>query len=200
MPSRRHALLLAGASFAALALAGCQSAPPPRLTFAELRFNNTPPIIFMAERMEVKDEYVAPMKSPFVEHEAPVSPSRALASWAKDHLAYDASAPKSVRVLIREASLRETPLAVTQGFRGAFTNDQAWNYEGTVDVEISLHNDRGFREASASARMQRTRTLPEKASINDRDKLMYELVETLMRDFSAEMDRNIRQYMPLNVR
>ena len=53
-------------------------------------------------------------------------------------------------------------------------------------------------EAQASAR--RSNSMSEKATLNDRDRLIHELVRETMMDVNRELERNIRQYMPLYVR
>ncbi|MCH8213764.1 MAG: hypothetical protein IIC54_06800, partial [Proteobacteria bacterium] len=43
--------------------------------------------------------------------------------------------------------------------------------------------------------VSRSRTLREDASINDRERMWFDLIEALMRDFNAELEKNIRQYL-----
>ncbi len=44
-------------------------------------------------------------------------------------------------------------------------------------------------------RISRSRTLREDATINDRERMWFDLTEALMGDFNAELEKNIRQYV-----
>ncbi len=52
----------------------------------------------------------------------------------------------------------------------------------------------GVVKGSASAKSSRSTTVREDASLNDREKIKFELVEKLMADFNLEMEKNIRRY------
>ena len=41
----------------------------------------------------------------------------------------------------------------------------------------------------------RTRTVREDASLHDRKRIWFEMTEALMKDFNAEMEKNIRQHL-----
>ncbi len=91
--------------------------------------------------------------------------------------------------------MTETRLKVDKSFTGAFTKQQTRRYDAAVEVSLEILDDKGFRKAFANARVMRSRTLREDATINDRERMWFDLTEALMRDFNAELEKNIRQYL-----
>jgi hypothetical protein len=181
-------LLLVG-----LAIAACETAIPvqrlPEITFAHL-----PQLGLDAANVQVVSEYEAPVKAPNIEHLMPTSPEKALKRWVGDRLAAKGIG-NVARFTISDGAVIETPLTVKPGIAGAFKTEQAVRYDATVAGMLEIFDDRGFRKAFASARVSRSRTLGEDASINARDQLWFELVEAVMRDFNVEMERNIRAHV-----
>ncbi len=195
--SRRNALL--GGS-ALLVLAGCQNTPPARPTFPQLTFTHLGQLTFDANKVEVVNEYVPPLKRPNVEHEMPLAPAAAAQRWAADRIHAAGTANRTVRVIIKNASVIETDLRKTPGLRGAFTTDQSEQYDATLEMTVELVNGRGFRDGFASATVRRSRTVPEDMTVNDRDKVYFAMVEGLMVDLNNELTRNISQFMGLYLR
>ena len=62
---------------------------------------------------------------------------------------------------------------------------------------MELRQLRGnFRDGYATAAATRSRSVAENISLNDRERVWYEMVEQMMNDVNAELDRQIRQNMP----
>ncbi len=181
------------AAFFLLFLAGCQT-PPPQTTFAEITFGHETPFTFMVSSISVDAKYRSSMQAPNVEHLAPIPPERALRRWATDRLR-SSGAPGQGRFIVLDASIRESRLPVTEGLRGAFTKDQSSRFDATIEASLELVDERGLRRGFASARVIRSQTIREDATLVDRDKMLFGLVDDLMKDFNREMERNIRQYL-----
>jgi hypothetical protein len=173
-------------------LAACSS-PPPRARFPELTYGHLGLFTFDVEHIEIVSEYKANLAGPNVEHMFPTSPETTLRRWAQDRLAATGSAGRYARFVIQDAKVTEAELPRTQGIRGAFTTDQAQRYDGSLSVLLEIREQRGnFRAGTASAWASRSRTVPEGITINDREKVWFELLEATMNELNAEMDRQIR--------
>lgn len=98
---------------------------------------------------------------------------------------------RTVRFIIRDASVGEERLETEQGIRGFFTDEQAWKYTAHVVAEVQILHDRDVI-ATATTEAYRTKTIGEKASLNEREEVWYALVSALMQDFDAAMAQNIR--------
>jgi hypothetical protein len=180
-------LLLAGA-----ALAACSS-PPPRTRFPELTYGHLGLFTLDVERIEIVSEYKANFGTPNVEHLFPTPPEQTLRRWAQDRLAATGKPGRYGRFVIQDAKVTETPLPRTPGLRGAFTTDQTHRYDGTLSAVLEIREERGnLRAGTASAWANRARTVAEGITINDREKVWFDLLESMMNDLNAEMDRQIR--------
>lgn len=176
-----------------LALAGCQSKPPvqrlPEISFADKR-----PFSLDVGQLEIVPEYVSPAKRPNIEHLMPVSPENATVRWAQDRLR-PMGRSGYARVVIRDARVIEVPLKTDKSFTGLFKEEQAERYDGSLDVAIQILDERHMPVADVVARATRTRTVPEGVSLNERDRVLYEITESMINDINAQMEQLIPSYL-----
>jgi hypothetical protein len=136
------------------------------------------------------------MRAPNVEQEMPMPPARAARQWAFDRLQATGENPYTLLMTIHDASVTEKSLGVQKGIEGAFNTEQAERYDANLDATVELIDpDSRVTLAQASAKVWRYVTLAEDASVNDREKAWFTLVEQLMDDFNARMDNSIHAYM-----
>ena len=176
-----------------LALAACESQPVvqklPELSFADKR-----PFQLNVGQLEIVPEYQPTGRKPNVEHLMPLSPENATVRWAQDRLR-PMGKSGFARVLIKEAKVVEVPLSTDKGFTGMFKDQQSERYEGSLDVAIQILDERHFPIADVVARANRTHTVAEGATLNERDKVLYELSEGLIRDIDTQMESLVRSYL-----
>jgi hypothetical protein len=187
----RRDLLIAGSAALGAGLTACET--PPRQRFADLTYGHFGQFRLDVAAIEIVSEYQSPLAPPHIEHLLPAAPEQTLRRWARDRLVATGAAGYRGRFVITDARVTETKLAKTEGIRGAFTTDQAERYDGAIAAALEIRAERGnFRDGYAAASASRLRTVPEGISINARETVWFELVETLMNDFNAEMERQIR--------
>lgn len=184
---RRLFLSMAAAGLAA----GC-ARPDPTLRFADLTFTGRAPIRLDAATVEVVDAYRMPLADPNVEHRAPLAPSGAAERWARDVLQAAGRQGRAV-FTVDTGSLVESRLQTTGGVTGWFTVDQAERYDATIAGRLELFGGDGRRLGSAQAEASRYQTIAENASLNDRQRLWYSLVEATAKDFAGAIERAIRE-------
>ncbi len=168
-------------------------APLPQLTYGHLGV-----LRLDARTVEIVAEYSPPLTYPNVEHLFPVSPEAALRRWAVDRLQPAGRQAlgdgRRVIVLVKDARVVETRLPRTEGLRGAFTEDQSERYDAVLEVAIEIRSDRAnFRDAFVTARAERSRTVTEGISISARERVWFEITESLMNDLNRELDRQMRE-------
>lgn len=112
---RSAAAPLAALALLVLALAAC-AAPPARPTYPEITWAHLPPFELDVAAVEVVSEYEPPYKEPNVEHLFPVPPGEAARRWADDRIRA-AGTEGRAKVVIKRASVTETPLELTEGVR-----------------------------------------------------------------------------------
>lgn len=174
-----------------LAVAGCASnAPPPR--YPDITFSHLQPIRLDVAEIVYAPRYQAPVGHPNVGHEFPVPPARAAEQWIGDRLVA-AGTHGQARVTIRRAAATETKLKVKEGLKGAFTTDQAWRYDAYIDVAIDAVDPNRGLKAQATTNAHRSRTVPEDASLSEREDVWFAMTETLMRSFNETFEAQIRK-------
>ncbi|HLB80291.1 MAG TPA: hypothetical protein VJJ77_07285 [Dongiaceae bacterium] len=192
--SRRRAmgvLLLA-------AVAAC-STSPKREQFAELTYAHLPPFRLDVAVVDVIDETRPTTAAPNVAHLFPVAPATAAARWAKDRLVAVGTSG-SVRYTIVEASAIEAPLERTTGLKGMFTIDQSERYDAAIEVRLTVQKPAGQPSVTVTVRAERSQTVPEDITLNEREKLWFDLTEGLMTDLDARLEKDIRQHLATYLR
>jgi len=181
------------------ALAAC-SGPMEKSILPEITFTDQPKITFAASSVETILEYQPTAQPPHIELAIPQPPASVATRWTRDRIALDNSQQNRVTVIVRKASVTETDLKKTPGLRGSFTEDQIARFDTEVEMAVEVRDARGFRVGEASASARRSNSISEKATLNDRDRVIHALVRETMMDVNRELERNIRQYMPLYAR
>ncbi|WP_341895583.1 hypothetical protein [Ferrovibrio terrae] len=182
-----------------LAVAAC-STPLEKSILPEITFEGQPKLTFAASSVETILEYQPTAQPPHIELAIPQPPASVATRWTRDRIALDNSQQNRVTVVVKKASVTEIDLKKTPGLRGSFTEDQVARFDTEVEMAVEVRDARGFRVGEAQASARRSNSISEKATLNDRDGLIHALVRETMMDVNRELERNIRQYMPLYVR
>lgn len=184
---------IAAGLLGALALVSCANPPPPQ-KFAEITWTHLAPYKFNVARVDVTSAYKPAFHDPYVEHLFPVPPEAVVRRWIHDRVIPDGPSGWA-KVTINDASVKEVALHHSHDFQSHFTVEQGERYEATVDVTIELYSAKGFREGFANAHVVHTQTVPEDATLNERERFWYDLTDAVMQDFNAEMSKNIDKYL-----
>lgn len=179
-----------------VALTGCQTTPAPT-RFPELTYGHLGVIKLDVDRIDIASDYQAPLRPPNVDHLFPTPPERAMRRWAQDRLAAAGSnTGRFARFVITDAKVTETNLPRSTGLTGAFTKDQSQRYDLSMSAAIEIREERGnFRSGYATASTSRSRTVREDISVNEREKVWFEMLEQAMSELNAELDRQIKANM-----
>jgi len=162
--------------------------------YADITFTHKDPILLDVARIEVIDQYQSPGISPNVEQEFPVSIEETAKRWARDRLkAAGSSGTATVRIL--DASVTEQQLEVEDGLTGLLTTDQSEKYSARLLIEIRAENPSRNLTGSASAEALRSRTVLEGLTLNEREKVWYEMAENISGDMDQQMEQAIRDHM-----
>ena len=172
-------------------LGGCDT-PVPSRNFPDISFTHKTPYKLDVALIEIEPKPAPASNKGVVVHELPVSLTKVAEQWANQRL-QAVGASGTALVTIEKASVVEQSLKKTPGVRGAFTTDQTERYIGELQVSISIMDNRG--QALARAGSTRTRTIAEDATLAEREKLWFDMVEKLAWGMDAEMDKQIPQHL-----
>ncbi|MGD9537283.1 MAG: hypothetical protein AB7P52_05985 [Alphaproteobacteria bacterium] len=182
-----------GALVLVAALIGC-STTVTRPVIPTLSYSHLPPLELSVARVDLVEAYRSPLQDPNVEHTFPTPPALAFKRWVSDRLR-PVGQDGSLRVTIEDASARRAPLPRTEGVEALFTTDQVERIDATVNVLLETLDNGGNVTSTVTARAQRTRTIPEGLTLNERDQIYQEITEALINDLNTTLEQNIRQYM-----
>ena len=178
--------------FAAL-LTGCAPSaelPPP----IGLNYLANKPIRLNVARVEVIKKYQSSSIAPHVENNFPVPPVAMIQQWVQDRLLPIGKTGYAV-VTIEDASVIETSLKGTPGFKGLFTVDQSEQYDASMSVKIEIFDDLGALKCFAYARTKGSRSVAENLTLGQRRKVWIVMMEKIMNNLDAELDLNVRKYL-----
>ncbi len=176
----------------ACVLAACTN-PPPHPVFPQITFTHLPAIRLDARSLEIVDASVSPGRAD-VSAGMPVPPSIAARQWANDRLVPVGNSG-SIVFTITEASVVETKLERTSGVRGVVTRDQSERYDGKLAARVAIRDAAGGRSGTVSAEATRSRTVAENISLNERDKVWFEITEAMINDLNRELEKVINQFL-----
>ena len=177
---------------AVLALASCETAPPVTAV-PDLSFAGMPTISLNVARIELVDNYHAPMQAPNVDHLFRQSPEDIARRMVEAQLVANGSTG-TLRVTIEDASVKKRDLPVEKGIQGAFENEPAEEYKAHVALRFELEDGSlGGRGGNASVTSDRTRTLLEDASPADRDMALFKMSEAIRDDIGQGLSGAVKR-------
>lgn len=185
--------ILAALLLVAAAVAGCET-QVVRPQFPDITFAHRPAIVLSVGTVTVETAYRAPLAAPNVEHLMAQPPAKVVERWARDRLEAGGSGGRALFTVL-DGTVTETRLETRKGLSGAFTTEQAERYDAAVEARLEVYDGSGRRTGFATARADRSKTLAEDATVNDRERLWYELAEQLAAAFDAEMEKNVRRHL-----
>jgi len=173
-------------------LAACET-PVTVPHYANITFSHRPAISMDVAEIRIVEAYQESVSLPHVETEFPVRPMEMAAQWARDRLRADGATGEIV-FTIRDARVIEVPLETTGGVSGLVTVDQAERYEARLIVEISASDSTRGISANANTRVERSRTVAEDVTLNEREAVWYKMVEDMAGDLDPQLEGAIDQY------
>ena len=174
-------------------LAGC-TVEVQRSSYPELTWTHLPPMTLDVAEIEIIDASQPTGASPHVEHLFPLPPAKAAERWARDRLRAGGLANRA-RFIIQRAEVLEASLRRTEGLAGLFTTDQAERYDAELAVLLEVRADPGGLLGQVATELRKSHTVPEDASLAERESAWFEMTDDLMKLFNAEMERSMPIYL-----
>jgi hypothetical protein len=176
-----------------LLLVAC-TATPSTPSLPAPRFTDEAPITLRVGKIEIANEFHSPAQPPHVEYRFDYPPADMLRAWVDDRIRAGGG-EDILEVTIKDASVVAADLPKTQGLKGVFTVDQSKRYDGRFEVEMRIYKPGdAISETQISASATRSITEPENTTLQQRDKLFYDLGMDMTRAVGKELKRNIQQY------
>ena len=158
--------------------------------FPEITFSHLRPFKIDTAKIVVKNQFRPPIKTPHIEHTLKMPPGKAMERWLKDRFQPIGSSG-ILSLIIKDATVTEEPLSIDKSLRGRLTKQQSVMYKMIANASLQIKDKTGKIMAIATASAERTLTAREDISLNDRDRLLLEMVGDLMDDFDDSIQPNI---------
>lgn len=152
------------------------------------------PLHLNVARVEVIKKYQSSSIPPHVENDFPIPPVAMIQQWVQDRLLPVGKTGHAV-VTIEEASVIETSLKGTPGFKGLFIVDQSEQYDANMSVKIEIFDDLDNLKGFAYARTKGSRTVGENLTLGQRRKVWIIMMEKIMNSLDGELDLNVKAYL-----
>jgi len=192
--------LSASAAFAAAlpaALTACATDSPIAGPVPEVGFQHLSPISLKVSRVEVQSAYQSPMKAPNAEHRFPTSPAQAMTNWANRRLQAVGEADSGVATfVIEDAAVVETKLDKTKGLKGMFTYEPSERYDAVAVARLTVKDGQNGAHGEIKVSASRSVEVRENATLAEREKAWFEMIEALMADFNAQAENQIQAHLP----
>lgn len=190
---RRTLLLLP-----ALMLAACET-PPMRQSYATLTFQDRPPIRLDVAQVEIVQAYKAPGVAPHVDHLFPQRPADVAAAWGRDVLRAVGQRGMATYTVV-DASATETPLPRSGGLTQVFRTEQSDRYDLHIEVKLDIGNPLLAKTGQVSATANRSQTVAEDMTLNQREAVWFQMTESAMRELDQKLEAAIREKLTPFVR
>lgn len=163
--------------------------------WADPTFRHTAPLQLLVTRVSVIEDYIPPLADPNVDHLFPIIPAQFMQAWTRDRL-QGMGGLHTGRMRIMDASVTEQPLDVTSGWKDIFVNEQAEKYVSNFKARLEiLDSQTGTVAAWVEAAASHSQTVPESASIDEREAAYLGLTETTMASLNDELVKQINTHL-----
>ncbi len=183
-----------------LLLAACSNKPPPSSNFPPVSFTDLKPYSFNVARVEIVPQFTSSSNPPHIEFSMPISPENAFKRWVEDRIK-PVGTKGILRVIIKDASATDSPIPRDPNASQLFNTEQTSRIDMSLNVSLQILDDRQFVTAEVTGQAGRNRTLPEDIKLNQRDKILYDMVVDLVRNLDSQVDPQIestlRPYMAM---
>ena len=184
--------ILTATPFLLLILAACNT-PPDRQTFPDITFQHLAPIRLDVGHIDIVEAYRADPAND-IDGQFPEAPARVAAQWAQDRLqAVGGQGKATYTVLLAKAT--DTNLRRSQGIAAVTHKDQSDRYDLAITARLDVTNDGGRKSGSVTANAARSQTVSEDMTLNQREAVLFRLLDATMKDLNAQFEKLIPQYL-----
>jgi hypothetical protein len=174
----------------AIALAAC-STPPARQSFPDITFQHLAPIRLAVAHVEIVQAY-RPDPANDIGDQFPELPSKVAAQWAADRLQAVGTQGEAIYTITLAKAI-DTPLQRSQGLSAVTHKDQSDRYD--LAITVNLEVQAGGKSGAVTAQGARSQTVGEDVTLNEREGVLFKLLDDTMKDVNKQMEQLIPQYL-----
>ena len=179
--------------FLPLLLAACDT-PPDRQRFPEITFQHLPPINLDVAQIEIASDYRSADHADDNAAEYPEAPEKLAADWARDRLKAVGSRGQANYTVVEARAVR-VPLPRSSGIDAALKTEQSDRYDLSITVRLEAGNPLSGKSGTVTETVTRSQTVPENMTLNQREAVLFNLLDTAMKDLNKRLEASIPQYL-----
>ena len=179
-----------GLALLALALISCNT-PPKRQAFPEITFQHLQPFRLDVARVQIVDGY-QPDPGADIGNQFPEVPAAVARQWAEDRLTAVGQQGEAIYTITLAKAI-QTPLLRSQGMSAMTHKDQSDRYDLAITVNLEVRS--GAKSGAVTARAARSQTVREDMTLNQREGVLFNLLDVTMKDMNAQMEKLTPHYL-----
>jgi len=173
-----------------LALTSCNT-PPARQEFPEITFQHLQPFRLGVAHVEIVEAY-KPDPANDIGSQFPEAPVSVARQWAEDRLLAVGQQGQATYTITLAKAI-DTPLKRSQGMSAMTHKDQSNRYD--LAITVNLEVNAGGKSGAVTAQAARSQTVREDMTLNQREGVLFTLLDVTMKDVNAQMEKLIPQYL-----
>jgi hypothetical protein len=185
--------LLAALCAAGTLLGACDT-PPERQRFPQITFQHLPTINLDVAQIEIVSAYRAADHPDDNAADYPEAPEKLAVEWARDRLKAVGQRGQANYTVVEARAVR-VPLPRSSGLNAALKTEQSDRYDLSITVKLDAGNPISGKSGVVTETVTRSQTVPENMTLNQREVVLFNLLDTAMKDLNARLEASIPQYM-----
>jgi hypothetical protein len=173
-----------------LGLAACNT-PPHRQDFPQITFEHLAPFRLDVAHVEIVQGY-RPDPANDIGNQFPEPPAKVAQQWAQDRLQAVGTQGQAIYTITMARST-DTPLKRSQGMAAVTHKDQSDRYDLAISVNLEVQS--GGRSGALTAQAARSQTVREDITLNQREAVLFNLLDATMKDLNTKLEALIPQYV-----
>ncbi|WP_374377954.1 hypothetical protein [Dongia sp.] len=195
-PTRLAFLAALGAAM--FSLTACNT-PPDRQAFPDITFQHLPPINLDVAHIEIASDYRAADVQNENSADYPETPEKLALDWARDRLKKVGSRGQATYTVVEARAVR-VPLPRSSGINAALKTEQSDRYDLSITVRLEAGNPLSGKSGTVTETVTRSQTVPENMTLNQREAVLFNMLDAAMKDLNARLEASIPQYLAPLVR
>ena len=173
-----------------LGLTACNT-PPERQSFPDITFQHLAPFRLDVGHVEIVQAY-RPDPANDIADRFPEAPAKVAEQWARDRLQAVGTQGEAIYT-ITLAKSTDTPLKRSQGMAAVTHKDQSDRYDLAISVNLMV--EKLGKSGALTAQAARSQTVREDATLNQREAVLFNLLDATMKDLNKRLETLIPQYV-----
>ena len=173
-----------------IGLAACNT-PPERQDFPNITFQHLAPFQLDVARVEIVQAY-RPDPANDIADQFPEAPAKVVGQWAEDRLqAVGNQGEATYTITLAQAT--DTPLHRSQGMAAMTHKDQSDRFDLAITVNLEVQS--AGKSGALTAQAVRSQTVGEDVTLNQREAVLFNLLDATMKDLNTQLETLILQYV-----